>query len=158
MQHLIDELQAIIDRGSRMPFGDKLVLDGAAVRDLIEEMRRVIPDEARLGQRIASERDRILADARAQARRILDDAQAQVDKRLEDHAILQAARRRAQEIEAGGQQRADKLVADADVYVAGQLRTLEARLHRILREVQAGQIALQPPAKEKPSTQPDPAA
>jgi hypothetical protein len=106
-------------------------------------MRSTAPDEVKLGQRIASERERILADARAQARRMVEEAQAQLNTRLDEQTMVQAARQRAREIQTEAEQRAATLKTDASQYVIGQLGSLEARLQRLLREVQAGQRVLQ---------------
>ena len=64
MQTLIDELEKMINTAMRMPVGGKILVDEAAIRRFIAEMRASQPDELRMGQRIAGERDRILADAR----------------------------------------------------------------------------------------------
>ncbi len=104
MQTLIDELDNVINSAMRMPVGGKILVDEAAIRRVAEEMRTTLPDELRTGQRIAGERDRILADARAQARRIIEEAQAQSNSKLEEQGVVQAARQRAREI----QQEAEK--------------------------------------------------
>lgn len=142
MQALIDELERLTETAIRMPVGNKILVDEAALRRLIEEMRAAVPDELRMGQRIAGERDRILAEARAQARRIIEDAQAQVNARLDEQGMVQAARQRARDIQQEAERKAAALRAEADQYVINQLNALEARLLRILREVQAGQRAL----------------
>lgn len=142
MQALIDELERLTETAIRMPVGGKILMDEAALRHLIEEMRAAVPDELRMGQRIAGERDRILAEARAQARRIIEDAQAQINTRLDEQGMVQAARQRARDIQQEAERKAAALRAEADQYVVNQLNALEARLVRILREVQAGQRAL----------------
>jgi hypothetical protein len=73
---------------------------------------------------------------------MLEEAQAQLNARLDDQAVVQAARQRAREIQAEGEQRAAGLRADANSYVLAQLGALESRLQRLLREVQAGQRSL----------------
>jgi hypothetical protein len=151
MLNLIDELENLLQHSIRVPASGKVLMDEAVVRQILGEMREAVPDEARLGQRIAGERERILADARAQARRMLEEAQAQLNARLDDQAVVQAARQRAREIHAEAEQRAAGLRADANSYVAGQLGALESRLQRLLREVQAGQRSLSGSAGERPS-------
>ncbi len=141
MLHLVDELDNLLQRGLRVP-GGKIVMDETALRHLTEEMRAAAPDEVRLGQRIASERERILAEARAQARRMTEDAQAQLNARLDEQTIVQAARQRAKEIVAEAEQHATVLKADANQYIISQFGALETRLQRLLREVQAGQRVL----------------
>ena len=148
MLNLIDELENLMQRSMRVPGSGKLLVDEAGMRQIIEQMRESVPDEVQLGQRIAGERERILADARVQARRIQDEAQAQVNARLEDHAIVQAARQRARDTQAEAEQRAATLRAETNAYVAAQLNALDSRLQRLVREVQAGQRALvQDPAR-----------
>jgi hypothetical protein len=142
MLNLIDELDNLLQHSIRVPASGKILVDEAVVRQILGEMREAVPDEARLGQRIAGERERVLADARAQARRMLEEAQAQLNARLDDQAVVQAARQRAREIHAEAEQRAAGLRADANSYVTGQLGALESRLQRLLREVQAGQRSL----------------
>ncbi len=149
MQTLIDQLETLAHNAMRMPVGGKILLDEAALGRLIGEMRAAAPDELRMGQRIAGERDRILAEARAQARRIIEDAQAQANVRLDEQSMVQAARQRARDIQQDAEKTAETLRTQADEYVLNQFSALEARLIRILREVQAGQHALRQPAAEQ---------
>ncbi len=141
LESLLDELEEMVQRGVHLP-GGKVLLDEATLRQIIQEMRDAVPDQLQLGNRIASERERILADARAQAQRIVEEARTQLHARLDEQAIVQAARQRAKEIQIEAEQRAASLRAEANQYVIGQLNALEARLQRLLREVQAGQRVL----------------
>lgn len=142
MQALIDELEGAIQNAVRLPVGGKLLMDEATLRRIVEEMRAALPDELRLSQRISGERDRILSEARSQARRMIEEAQAQLNARLEEQAFVQAARQRAREVQQEAEKAAASLRAEADRYVLNQFSILESRLLRILREVQAGERAL----------------
>ena len=142
MLSLIDELEDLLQRAIRVPATGKILIDEAVMRRMIHDMRAAAPDEVRLGQRIASERERILADARVQARRSLEEAQAQLNTQLDEHGMVQAARQRAREIQGDAERNTAALRADANRYVVSQLNALETRLQRLLREVQAGQRTL----------------
>lgn len=142
MQSLVDELERLMQSSSRLPVGGKLLIDEGSLRRLVEEMRAALPDLERETQRVAAERDRMLGDARAQARRIIDDAHAQGGVRLDDQAVVVAARQRARDITVEAEKTAVQLKADADQYIMNQFNMMEARLMRVLREVQAGQRAL----------------
>jgi len=155
MQGLIEELEAMIQHALHVPASNKIILDEVALRNLIQQMRSAVPDEVRLGQRIAGERERILAEARSQARRMLEEAQAQANARLEEQAVVQAARQRAREIVSEAEQKANSLRTDCNQYVIAQLSSLEARLQRILREVQGGQRVLSQPEGGQKDSQPD---
>ena len=156
MQTLIDELERMINTAMRMPLGGKILVDEAAIRRFIEEMRASQPDELRMGQRIAGERDRILADARAQARRIIEEAQAQMNARLDEQGVVQAARQRARDLQQEAEKTAANLRAEADQYVLNQFSALESRLIRVLREVQAGQRSLTQGPEERAESAPKP--
>lgn len=142
MQSLVDQLERLLQGASRLPVGGKLLIDESALRQLVEEMRATLPDQQRDAQRLAAERERVLGDARAQARRIVEDAHGQTGVRLDDQAVVQAARQRARDITAEAEKTAAQLRGDADQYILNQFTMMEARLVRVLREVQAGQRAL----------------
>lgn len=141
LESLLDELEELLERAVHLP-GGKALVDAAVFRQILQEMRNAVPDQLQMGNRIASERERILADARAQAQRITDEARNQLNARLEDQAIVQAARQRAKEIQAEAEAKATALRNETNQYIVGQLGGLEARLQRLLREVQAGQRVL----------------
>jgi vacuolar-type H+-ATPase subunit H len=142
MQSLVDQLERLIQGASRLPVGGKLLIDENALRQLLDEMRAALPDQQRDGERLAAERERILADARMQARRIIEDAHGQTGVRLDDQSVVQAARQRARDITAEAEKTAGQLRAEADQYIMNQFTMMEARMMRVLREVQAGQRAL----------------
>lgn len=139
MQRAIDELENLVNGATRLPMGGRLLLDEAALRRVIEDLRRALPDVERLWQQIVAERDRVLSEAEAHARHIKEDAQF---GDLEKDAAVQAARQRAREIQADAERSAVRLREEADRYVLNQFGALEQRLSRVLREVQAGQRAL----------------
>jgi vacuolar-type H+-ATPase subunit H len=147
MEQLLDDLENLIQKGIHVPGSGKVLIDAAAVQGILEQMREGFAEEVQYSQRLSAERDRILTDARAQARRIIEDAQAQAYGRFDDQTLVQMARQRAREIQTEAEQRAASLRAETDSYVANQLNGLENRIQRLLREVQAGQRAL---AQEHP--------
>lgn len=147
MEHLLDELESLIQKGIHVPGSGKVLIDAAAVQGILEHLREQDADAAQYKQRVSAERDRIINDARVQARRIIEEAQAQAHDCIDDQTLVQMARQRAKEILAEAEQRAASLRAETDSYVANQLNGLENRIVRLLREVQAGQRAL---AQEHP--------
>jgi vacuolar-type H+-ATPase subunit H len=152
MVGLLDELEALLQRSRHVP-GGKVLVDEASIRQLVEQMRAVVPDEIRSGQRIAGERESILADARAQARRLVEEARSQASAQVDDQGLVQAARERAQRIIAEAEHRAASIQNQANQYTASQLANLETRLQRVLNEVQAGQRFLTQDAQAKTGPQ-----
>jgi hypothetical protein len=141
LENLIDALEELLQRAVHIP-GGKALVDEATFRQILTELRSAVPDQMALGSRIATERERILAEARAQAQRTADEARSLLNARLDEQALVQAARQRAKEIQIEAEQKAAVLRTETNQYVVGQLGGLEARLQRLLREVQAGQRVL----------------
>ncbi len=90
MQSLLQQLERLVGNAMRMPVGGKLLIDEGAMRRLVDEMRAALPDGQHEAQRLAGERERILADARTQARRIVEDAHEQAGTRLDDQTVVVA--------------------------------------------------------------------
>jgi vacuolar-type H+-ATPase subunit H len=145
---LINDLDELLQHSVRVPASGRLLVDEAAIRQILTNLRAAAPEAARMEQWIEGERDRILAEARAQANRIVQDARTQAMSRVEDQGVVQAARERARAIVAEAEQRASNLQAQANQYTMTQLNNLEQRLQRVLREVQAGQRVL---TEDKPA-------
>jgi vacuolar-type H+-ATPase subunit H len=156
MPGLIDELEQIVDRSMHVPASGRVLVDEVALRKIIDQMRLNVVDEAKMAQQLSSERDKVLGEARAQARRIIEEAQGQANSRLDEQSAVQLARERARRIVAEAEQDASRLKSEANAYVSGQLSAMENRLQRLLHEVQAGQRYLaQPPAdKTTPENKP----
>ncbi len=141
LESLINELEDLLQRAIHFP-GGKALVDEATVRQILNEMRGAASDQVQARRQIANEQERILADAKAQALRITEEARTQLNARLDDQAMVHAVRQRTKDIQIEAEQRAAALRAETNQYVVGQLGALEARLQRVLREVQAGQHVL----------------
>jgi len=103
-----------------LPAG-KILLDEATLREIIDQMRLAVPDEAVVGQRIATERERIWAEAKTHARRITEEAHAQANSSPRRPGRGSVARQRAREDSgAEAELKANALRAGRD----GQVRVL----------------------------------
>lgn len=149
IRDLIDELEKLTERGMHVP-GGRVLLDEGTLHQIIGDMRVALQEEGRTPHRGIQERDRILNEARLQARRIVEDAQAHANTRLEEQNAVQLARERARQIVVEAEQNAAHMRTDANTYVANQLSALESRLQRVLHEVQSGQRFLSQPAPPPP--------
>ncbi|MBP3323008.1 MAG: ATPase, partial [Clostridia bacterium] len=68
IEDLLDELYDILDKGWVMPLsGGKVFVDGEDIKQLLEEIRDVIPDEIRQAKAIVDERDQIISQAQHEA-------------------------------------------------------------------------------------------
>jgi len=135
---LVDRLEKLLNQGWRVPFTSNVVIQEDAFLDIIDQMRISIPEEVKQSRRISAERERLLEQAQAEADRIVALAQEQVSSLADDHEIAQAAYGKADEIIAQANRSAERVRADADVYVMDALSSLEEELMRLLTTVRNG--------------------
>ena len=88
IEQLIDEIETYIDGCKYQPFSNtKIVVDKEEIDELLRELRMKTPDEIKRYQKIISNKEAILSDARAKA-----EAQAQ---EILDNAVMEANSMRA---------------------------------------------------------------
>lgn len=132
IQFLVERLEALVVNGRKLPMTNQVILEQAALLDLIDQMRVAIPEEVRQARRINQESDRLITRGREEAEQIIGAAQEQAALLLQDQSILRRAETRAQEIEGKAQQKSEETMRGADQYAADVLVRLESDLVKTL--------------------------
>jgi hypothetical protein len=132
MQFLVERLETLIVNARKVPMTSNVMLDQAAILDLIDQLRLAIPEEVKQARRTIQEGDRVIGNAREEAERIIAAAQEQAALLLQDQAILQEAESRADDIAGRAQLRAEETMRGADQYAADVLLRLEGDLDKTL--------------------------
>jgi vacuolar-type H+-ATPase subunit H len=132
IQFLVERLETLVVAARKVPITNQVVLEQAALLDLIDQLRIAIPEEVKQARRINQESDRVIAHAREEAERIIAAAQEQAALLLQDQAILREAEIKADEITGKAEQRAEDTMRGADRYAADVLLRLEGDLDKTL--------------------------
>ena len=132
IQFLVERLEALVVNGQKLPMTSKVILEQAAVLDLIDQMRVAIPEEVKQARRIVQESDRVVQKAREEGEQIIGAAQEQAAILLQDQSILREAENRAGDIEKQAQTKADETMRGADQYASDVLIRLESDLVKTL--------------------------
>lgn len=132
IQFLVERLETLVVNARKLPMTNQVIIDQAALLDLIDQLRIAIPEEVKQARRINQESDRVLAKAREEAEQIIGAGQEQAALLLQDQAILREAEMRAEEITQRAQQKADETMRGADRYAADVLLRLEGDLDKTL--------------------------
>jgi vacuolar-type H+-ATPase subunit H len=160
---LIDQLQAVISQGTQIPFTTQRLVRAQDVEQLLERMRISVPGSIRDSERMLAERDRIMADARAEADRIVQQARQQAMEMLSEKSMVATAQVEAERIISEGKEIARRRTDEADVYAVQVLQELASQLQALLQQVGNG-IELMRPAQpppenpERPERRPRPTA
>src|SRR5438034_10271712 len=79
IQFLVERIEALVVNGRKVPMTSQVILEQAAVLDLIDQLRVAIPEEVKPARRINQESDRVLSKAREEAEQIIGAAQEQAE-------------------------------------------------------------------------------
>lgn len=144
--YLLDRLENLIASSRRMPLVNQIILKEADILSVIDEMRTVIPDEIQRARRIVQDKERILAQANAEAANIVSRTRAETERAMNREGLLREAEGRSQELIRQAEEQAQELVRqakrhaehlqnDADTYVSETLHGLKEHLTSIETEV-----------------------
>lgn len=95
---LLENLEEILESGSKVPFSTKVMVDAGELRDIIEEIRLKLPDELKQAKWVKEERQRIISDAEAEAEKMIKEAQAKIVTLVDEHVITKQALEQKEEI------------------------------------------------------------
>ncbi len=132
IQFLVERLEALVTNARKLPMTTQVILEQAAVLDIIDQLRVAIPEEVRQARKVNQEGDRVVSHAREEAEQIISAAQEQAALLLQDQAIVREAEARAQDVSEGAEARAEETMRGADKYAAGVLERLESDLVKTL--------------------------
>src|SRR3981081_258661 len=90
IQFLVERIEALVGNGRKVPMTSQVILEQAAVLDLIDQLRVAIPEEVKQARRINQESDRVLSKAREEAEQIISAAQGQAAPLLEQQCSARA--------------------------------------------------------------------
>lgn len=92
IEQLIEEIEEYIDGCKFQPLSNtKILVNKEELEELLVELRLRIPDEIKKYQKIISNQDAILGEARAQADAMIQEANAHTNELVNEHEIMQRA-------------------------------------------------------------------
>ncbi len=141
--HLVDRLEELFNESRPIPLTNSVIVDEDRMLDLIDQMRVAIPEQVKEAQKLLSERDRTLAQAKEEAQRTIQLAREKSEGLLERDSMVEAAHARADEIKEQGRLEAEAMKREADDYILQTLTNLEIEMETILNQVRNGIRALQ---------------
>lgn len=119
IEQLIDEIEEYIEGCKFQPLSTtKILVNKEELEELLIELRLRVPEEIKQCQKIISNQEAIIAEARSQADTMVTKATAQTNELVNEHEIMQKAYASANEIinqaNLQAQNIVDKAVEDAN--------------------------------------------
>lgn len=99
IEQLIDEIEEYIDGCKYQPLSNtKIIVNKEEIDELLRELRMKTPDEIKRYQKIISNKEAILNDARAKAEALVNEATIHTNELINEHEIMQQAYAQANEV------------------------------------------------------------
>lgn len=139
---LIEQLEEILDRGTKVPLTGKIMVDEETVLEILDGIRSVLPEEIRQANLILAERDRLMEDARYDSQRIVERAQKQAEQLVQEDEIVAKARVYAEEIVREAQQYSREVKLGALKYSDDLLHNVEVNIEQTFNSIKASREEL----------------
>jgi cell division septum initiation protein DivIVA len=150
---VLEKLETYVHEGTWLPAGFR-VLSEERLLEFIEKIRSSLPEEVGRAKMIAKDQDRMIRVAQEKAQAIVTEATSKHEELLDDHEIVQRARKTAEIILREAEERARKVREGADQYAGQLLGELEGRLSGALGSIRKGRESLAPKAQPAAQAQP----
>ncbi len=114
IEQLIDEIEEYIDGCKYQPLSNsKIIVNKEEIDELLRELRMKTPDEIKRYQKIISNKEAILNDARAKAEALINEATIHTNELINEHEIMQQAYAQANEVVKMATQQAQEILDNA---------------------------------------------
>jgi hypothetical protein len=133
--YLVDRLENLIAGSRRMPLVSQIIVKEADIMNIVDQLRTTIPDEIKQARRVIQDKERILAQAQAEANALLARARDESEQAVNRQGLLKAAEARSQELVRRAEEEAGALKTEADGYVVETLRALRDHLNSVETEI-----------------------
>jgi hypothetical protein len=148
---LLEYLQEIVESSSKIPVTGKALINKKEILDIIDQIINHMPDEFKKALWICDEKERILVDAKKQAKVFEEETIDKIRRRVEKQDLVKEAQIRAEEIIESAQRDAKIMRLGAKDYADGILSELDKEIelkgqqmiHEIKDNVQTFLISLQ---------------
>ncbi len=114
IEQLIDEIEEYIDSCKPQAFSStKIIVNKDEIDELLRELRMKTPDEIKRYQKIISNKEAILNDARSKAEALIKEATIQTNQLINEHEIMQQAYAQANEVVTMATRQAQEILDNA---------------------------------------------
>lgn len=116
IEQLIDELEEYIESCKpKFMSNSEIIVNKEEIDELLRELRMRTPEEIKRYQKIISNKEAILNDARAKAEALINEATLHTNELINEHEIMQQAYAQANEVVSMASQQAQEILDNATI-------------------------------------------
>ena len=114
IEQIIEEIEEYIDNCKYQPLSNsKIIVNKDEIDDLLRELRQKTPEEIKRYQKIISNKEAILNDAREKAQALINEATEHTTELINEHEIMQKAYAEANRVVEDAQAQAQAIIDEA---------------------------------------------
>ncbi len=133
---LLEELEELIEKGTKVPFSEKCMIEHDEALDLIKEIRLKLPDELKQAKWVKEERERILSEAQKEADDVVKEAENRIIAMIDEHEITKKAYEQKNQIMSAANESSRQITKGAREYADNILSGLAKTLEDTLKEIE----------------------
>ena len=134
--NLLELLEDIIEEGSKLPFGNKVMIDKSKALEILRDVRISLPDEVKQAEWINTERQRIIDDAKEEAEKMIKDTEDYIKQKVADSEITKKAQENAKALMEKAENKAKDLKDGSREYAIEVLKKLDTDLGKLNSRLQ----------------------
>ena len=143
LMQLLDDLEAAVTNGRRIPGTSRITVDEQHVVNLIDELRVSLPVELQEARRIVQERQRIVVSAQNEARDILVKANERADYLVSEAGVLSEARQRSERRLEEAEENARRTRSGVSQFALSVIDDVEKNLRDQLYELERARLTIE---------------
>jgi cell division septum initiation protein DivIVA len=124
----IHQLEELIREAKSMPLSASVLVNKDEVLEVVDGMRKTLPEEIKQARWVVKDREELLAKARRDAEMIVEDARKEQARLVSDEEVVAESGREAERILSEARERARQIKLEAEDYVDAMLASFEATL------------------------------
>lgn len=139
---LLDTLEDLINDGRKIPLSDKCIVNQNDILEIIQEIRKNLPEELKQAKWVKEERERILNEAKKEADGMVKDAENKTIFMIDEHEITKKAYEQKNQIVSQANESSREITQGAREYADNILANLSETLEKTLKEIETNRKEL----------------
>ncbi|MEW6046457.1 MAG: hypothetical protein AB1609_08240 [Bacillota bacterium] len=136
VQLLLERLEHLITSAPTVPLSGRCMVRADEVLQVIDRIRRTLPEEVAQAAELLSRREAILQESQAEAERIVLKAEEYAARLVRESDVLRQAEQEGERLLAESRRRAAELETGANEYADSVLLMVQQALEKTLGEIQ----------------------
>lgn len=151
---VLNEMEELLEESTRVPLVGKVLVDDDLILDMVDHIRTALPDEMRQAKAIVMEREKILEDAKAEAKRVVTEAKEELSRMAGEDELVKQAKQQAVDVLEQAKNLSREIKIGAYQYADELLTKGEQNIEAILNNIRAAREELRTPPKAEQEAAP----